>query len=108
MLTIPSCADDSAERAVARLRLEYKASEAQQQQFQDEVATLQNTLSKTSADLNAKRSEVAQLVCSGNDSRACLTMIKQKATVFDKMQRAEQVQAQVDAAEERLAQVQKV
>ena len=39
---------------------------------------------------------------------ALLTMIKQKATVFDKMQRAEQVQAQVDAAEERLAQVQKV
>ena len=52
----------TAERAVTRLRLEYKASEAQQQQFQDEVATLQNTLSKTSADLNAKRSEVAQLV----------------------------------------------
>ena len=49
--------------AVAKPRLILKSSEAQLQRFGDEVLSLRGNLSKVSSDLNTKKAEIAQLVC---------------------------------------------
>ena len=55
----------AAERAVTKARLELKGSEEQLQRFTDEALTIRNTLSKTTADLVAKKADITQLACVG-------------------------------------------